>query len=181
MAASSVRLRRATLDDAALLADLGARTFRDAYRDEADGTALEAFIAEAFGPAVQAAELAEPSNRAVIATVDAVAVGYVFLRDEAPEVPIGGERPILLSRLYVDASAQGRGVGRALFAWALEEADRLGRDVLWLTVWERNPRAIAIYERWGFEHRGEIPFEFAGDTHRDLVMARPIGGTARTA
>ena len=174
MAEGAVRLRPAGPDDADLLAELGARTFWDAYRGEADAEALEAFIAEAFGPAVQAAELADPANRAVLALLHDVAVGYVFLRDEPPAVPVGGERPILLARLYVDAAAQGRGIGRRLFGWALDEATRSGRDVVWLTVWERNPRAVAIYERWGFQHRGEIPFPFAGETHRDLVMARPV-------
>jgi ribosomal protein S18 acetylase RimI-like enzyme len=170
----TIRLRRATVDDAVLFAELGARTFRDAYREEADPVALEAFISDVFGPSVQAAELADATNRAGLASLDDVAVGYVLLRDEPPDVTVGGERPILLARLYVDVAAQGRGVGRALFGWVLEEASSLGRDVLWLTVWERNPRAIAIYEGWGFEHRGEIPFEFAGDVHRDLVMARPV-------
>ena len=174
MAEGAVRLRPAGPGDADLLAELGARTFRDAYRGEADAGALETFITESFRPEVQAAELADPANRAVLALLEDVAVGYVFLRDEPPALAVGGERPILLSRLYVDAAAQGRGIGRGLFGWALDEAAGLGRDVLWLTVWERNPRAIAIYERWGFEHRGEIPFPFAGETHRDLVMARPV-------
>jgi diamine N-acetyltransferase len=168
------RLRDATPDDAVLLAELGARTFRDAYRDEADHGALEAYIAGAFGPEVQASELAAEGNRAVIAFLDDVAVGYVFLRDTPPDIPVGGERPILLSRLYVELAAQGRRIGRALFDWAMAEASRLGHDVLWLTVWERNVRAIAIYEGWGFEPRGEVPFEFAGDVHRDLVMARTV-------
>lgn len=174
MAEPALRLRRATPADDGLLADLGGRTFLDAYADEADRAALEAFVSRQFSAEVQGRELADPSVRAVIALLDDVPCGYLYLQDDPPEVPVGGERPIFLSRLYVDRSAQGMGVGRALFEWSLAEARRLGRDVVWLTVWERNPRAIAIYRRWAFQEVGEVRFPFGEETHRDLVMARPV-------
>ena len=49
----------------------------------------------------------------------------------------------------------GRGAGAALVAAAVEQADRwLGLRRLELTVWNDNPRAIALYERFGFEREG---------------------------
>ena len=49
----------------------------------------------------------------------------------------------------------GRGAGTALMAAAVEQADRwLGIRRLELTVWTDNIRAIALYERFGFEREG---------------------------
>jgi putative acetyltransferase len=49
----------------------------------------------------------------------------------------------------------GRGVGGALLAALLEQADRwLNFKRVELTVWVDNQRAIALYERAGFEREG---------------------------
>ncbi len=49
----------------------------------------------------------------------------------------------------------GRGAGTALMAAAVDQADRwLGLRRLELFVWPDNTRAIALYERFGFEREG---------------------------
>ncbi len=49
----------------------------------------------------------------------------------------------------------GRGAGTALMAAAVEQADRwLALRRLELFVWTDNTRAIALYERFGFEREG---------------------------
>lgn len=49
---------------------------------------------------------------------------------------------------------------------------------LWLGVWERNPRAIAFYRKFGFEVIGEHRFVLGRDPQRDLVMARRVDTVA---
>lgn len=46
--------------------------------------------------------------------------------------------------------------------------------MLWLAVWEKNPRAIAFYEKNGFRAVGDQPFQVGSDTQRDIVMVRDI-------
>ncbi len=51
----------------------------------------------------------------------------------------------------------GRGAGTALMAAIMEQADRwLNIRRLELSVWTDNVRAIALYERFGFEHEGVL-------------------------
>lgn len=57
----SVRIRPATGADAAALAALAARTFRETYTGLHDPGELAAYLARAFGPERQAAELADPA------------------------------------------------------------------------------------------------------------------------
>jgi hypothetical protein len=45
-------------------------------------------------------------------------------------------------------------------------------------VWERNPRAIAFYHRWGFLDVGTTTFMLGHDLQTDRVMARRVAGVA---
>jgi ribosomal protein S18 acetylase RimI-like enzyme len=56
----------------------------------------------------------------------------------------------------------------------LAEAEKRGCDTLWLDVWERNPRAIAIYRNWGFIEVGTQTFQLGNDLQHDLLMQRPV-------
>lgn len=169
-----VRIREAGPGDAAVFTELGARTFRDTYAADTDPDDLDAFVESTFRVELQAAELRDPLNLHLLAEVDGSPVGFAVVREEAPPLELPGARPLLLSYIYVDRPFLGSGIGAALMSRCVEGAREQGRDVLWLGVWERNERAIAFYERWGFAHVGEMPFSFGSETHRDLIYALPL-------
>jgi ribosomal protein S18 acetylase RimI-like enzyme len=56
----------------------------------------------------------------------------------------------------------------------IEEMSLHRSDVVWLGVWERNPRAIAFYRKFGFREVGTHVFPLGNDPQRDIVMARPV-------
>jgi hypothetical protein len=41
-------------------------------------------------------------------------------------------------------------------------------------VWERNPRAIRFYGKYGFRPVGDQTFVLGTDPQRDLVLERPV-------
>ena len=51
---------------------------------------------------------------------------------------------------------RGQGVGSALMAAAVDFAREHGAHKVTLQVWPHNTRAIALYERFGFEHEGRL-------------------------
>jgi len=69
-------------------------------------------------------------------------------------------------------------VGAALMRASLDAARLSGHRTLWLGVWERNTRAISFYEQWQFATVGEHKFRLGSDNQTDLIMARPVPGTA---
>jgi ribosomal protein S18 acetylase RimI-like enzyme len=81
---------------------------------------------------------------------------------------------IEVARLYAAREAIGSGVGAALMRECIAHAASLGRGALWLGVWERNARAIAFYERWGFRDVGMQHFQLGADRQVDRVMLRRI-------
>jgi len=76
--------------------------------------------------------------------------------------------------MSVRADARGQGIGRALLDAALEWAPTAGLTRIELYVYARNLRAIALYEKAGFQREGRRrSFIREGDEFLDdLVMAK---------
>ena len=166
-----MHLRIATVEDAAVLSQLGERTFRDSFGADNSVEDMEAFLSSHYRPELQAAELLDARNLSLLAEVEDTPAGFALLRDGPREPGVQGERPLNLARLYVDKPFLGAKVGAALMRRCLEEAHARGHDVLWLGVWEHNTRARAFYERWGFTEVGDMHFLLGRDLQRDLVLS----------
>ncbi len=167
-------IRRATADDAGLLAALGARTFADTFAADNKPEDMAAYLAAAFSPEQQAAELADPRAIFLLAEVDGRAAGYAALRaDDAPAC-VTGARPVELVRLYVTQEWLGRGVGEALMRECVGMALQAGHQTMWLGVWEHNQRAQAFYRKWGFQVVGGHVFQLGTDPQTDLLMERAL-------
>jgi ribosomal protein S18 acetylase RimI-like enzyme len=83
--------------------------------------------------------------------------------------------------LYVVSDCHGTGVARDLMNACVAEIRSHRSDVVWLGVWERNPRAIAFYRKLGFLEVGEHVFSLGSDPQRDIVMARPVADSQSDA
>lgn len=60
----------------------------------------------------------------------------------------------LMDGIFVDPKARGKGVGSTLLKSIVTEARRRGYDEVRLDVIDANPRARALYERFGFIAHG---------------------------
>ena len=169
-----VTLRRATAPDNTLLAAIGAQAFADTFAADNTPADMAAYLAGAFSPAKQAAELADPRGLFLIAEAGGQTAGFAHLHQGPPPGPALSQHPLEIARLYALRGFIGRGVGAALMAACLAEAERRGCDGVWLAVWERNPRAIAFYARWGFVQTGAQSFRLGSDLQRDIVMQRQV-------
>lgn len=70
----------------------------------------------------------------------------------------GGGPVLVVHRLCVDPSRQGRGVGGQLLDFAEELARSGGRRWVRLDAYSGNPRLIGMYERRGYRRAGRIHF-----------------------
>lgn len=171
---SIVTIRPATRADAALLAELGARTFYDTFAPHCSAEDMAAYLTEAFGPAIQATELADEARRFFIAEVDGQAAGYAQLHvGDVPEC-VAGAQAIELARMYVAKEWFGQGVAHALMRTCIDEARDAGYRTMWLGVWERNWRAQAFYRKWDFQVVGSHIFPVGSDPQVDLLMERTL-------
>lgn len=171
---TTATLRPATVADAALLADLGARTFTETFEAICSPPDLAAFLQTTYGAALQRAELADPSRPGLVLELQGDPVGFAQLRLGHREPCVEGERPAELQRIYLLRSAQGGGRGAALMAACLDLARTWGADVLWLGVWEHNDKALAFYGRCGFREAGDHIFQIGQQVDRDLILVKDL-------
>jgi ribosomal protein S18 acetylase RimI-like enzyme len=171
---SALNVRRASIEDAKLLAELGALTFAETFAKDNSPEDMAAYLADSFSVGRLTEELNEPASVFFIAEVDGSAAGYAKIHPgEAPGC-VEGQRPVELVRLYVSQEWLGRGVGHALMRRCVEEAREMEFQTIWLGVWERNDRAQAFYRKWDFYEVGEHIFQLGSDPQRDIVMQRAV-------
>lgn len=135
---------------------------------------MAAYLAEAFAPGKQEAELANARRTCLLAEQDGRLVGYAVIMDGAAHDSVVADHPIEVERFYVDHAWHGRGIAGALMAAIIRVATACGGDALWLGVWERNARAIRFYRKWGFERVGAQTFQLGADCQQDDVMRRAL-------
>ncbi len=170
----NVIIRHGQADDAALLAELGARTFSETFAADNSPEDMSDYLASAFSTAQQSAELADLDSLFLIAETNGVAVGYAMLRSGTALDNIHGGKPIEIVRLYVLQEQLGSGVGAALMQECIDEAKRQGYETLWLGVWEHNARAQAFYRKWNFREVGTHIFQLGNDPQTDILMQLAI-------
>ena len=175
----AVHIRPAAVLDAAALSRLGAATFRETFEADNSPEDLARYLADAFSPDQQAAEIADQHGAMLVAehraeSGQAELVGYAHVVMGPPPAAIRGPHPLELKRLYVARAWHGRGVAQALMNAAIDAARARGARTLWLGVWERNPRAVRFYEKYGFTRVGEHTFLLGSDAQTDWLLSRPL-------
>ncbi|WP_347157184.1 GNAT family N-acetyltransferase [Pontibacter chitinilyticus] len=166
--------RAGTPADAALLADLGWRTFDETFAAYNRPEDMAAFRPTMYTPELQAAELSDPNTEFILAEVAGEAVAYIKLSKEAAAPTADAKKPLQICRLYLLQAYTGQGLGDQLMQLTLEKARQNGHDVVWLTVWEQNERAKRFYAKYGFKEAGELEFILGQDVQRDLYMLRQV-------
>lgn len=65
---------------------------------------------------------------------------------------------LIMHRLAVHPQIQGKGIATRLIAFAEDYAARNGYTSIRLDTYAKNTRALEIYPRLGYDHRGEVDF-----------------------
>ncbi len=158
--------------DTPWLASFGARAFEAAFGRDNTPDNMRSYLADQFSVETITAELQDPQTKYLIAWEWEDRIGYAKLQRGSTPPSVEGPESIELARLYVDPDRLSRGVGSRLMQGCIELARQLGCKTLWLGVWERNLRAIAFYERWGFRKIGKQSCVVGDDVQTDHVMVR---------
>ncbi|MDC8011841.1 GNAT family N-acetyltransferase [Tahibacter soli] len=174
-AAARYTIRAAREDEAQRLSTLMRACFLAAYRDSATPENIAAHLDRSYRTDLQAAELARPQRRTLVAEADGAWAGYAqvdFATD--PPVPLDVSGAVQLSRIYLLPEHHGTGLAARLLGAVRDLAAGQGAGAWWLTVWKESPRAIAFYRAQGFREVGECTFLIGDDPQVDYVMVGPI-------
>lgn len=150
---------------------LATRTFRDAFVEFNTEEDMRRHCEAHFNPVALSAVMEDPMKVFLVAErgENLCAYAQLHLGEACSFVP--ATNPVELHRFYILREWQGRGLAKELLARSVDFALRRGADLLWLGVWENNPRAIRFYEKSGFKTVGDKEFMLGHDRQRDLVMS----------
>jgi len=107
-------------------------------------------VRSSFGESIQREELADPAITYLLLEVGEHLAAFAELKAGSVDPSVQGESPLEIQRFYVDHTYHGVGLAPRLMDACMKEAKAQGAQVVWLGVWERNPRAIRFYEKCGF-------------------------------
>ncbi|WP_327093282.1 ribosomal protein S18-alanine N-acetyltransferase [Nonomuraea sp. NBC_01738] len=127
------------------------------------------FPLDAWSEGMMRGELADqPRTRHyVVAVVGDEIIGYAGLAAAGDQADV--------QTIAVLAAHQGRGIGGAMLTELLGEARRRGAGEIFLEVRADNPRARAVYERFGFEEIG-VRRRYYDDGTDAIMMRRKLDG-----
>ena len=167
-------VRVGTREDASLLAELGARTFRESspntrYED------VENYVGENFTREKLMTCLSVKNTTALILENCGQAIGYALLTPGTPpDQPVRAPHSIQIKWFYILEEWTGHKLGDALMARCLGHVKYSGFETIWLTVWKNNERAIRFYKRLGFRKAGVCDFVVGRDIQEDFLLLRNI-------
>ena len=159
----------ARADDAEALSRFAEAAFVDTFGPLYDPADLAAFLADWNPPARIRAQIADPAwTIGLVRDAGGAIAGFAKLGPIDFALPEGqpADDATELHQLYVGEAAKGTGVAAALMDWGIGWA-RERASTLYLTVFTDNPRAQAVYRRYGFYDVGRNEFRVGNHVDED--------------
>ena len=169
----SIQIVPATIEDAALIAQISRETFYDTYAADNTKEDMDLYLSTKFSDEQIVAELSDPLNHFLLAFAGDALAGYIKLKDNG-HASLGEDAALEVSRFYARKNFHGKGVGKAMMDACIAAAAKMQKHWLWLVVWKQNPRAIQFYRSAGFSISAEAIFVLGEDVQHDWVMKRSI-------
>ena len=157
----------ATVQDVPAIQRVADWSFHAAYADLLAPALIDAILEEWYATERLREQITDPESVFLVARRGGRVRGYVNVDPhETPDA-------YFLSRLYVEPSLWGAGLGTELLTAACDRLDG-DRGRLELTVLAGNERAIAFYERHGFERVATETTTLGPVDVEEHVYSRPL-------
>lgn len=173
MGATPVAIRRATVDDAAALAELGALTFTETFGHLYPPEDLAEFLRQSHSVARWQSLLTDPDVAVWLAAAgDTAPVGFIVAG--SCKLPVENLEPLAgeIRQLYVWSKFHNRKLGTRLLDTALDWLAAEKRVPLYVGVWSENYGAQRLYGRYGFKKIGEYFFPVGRTRDREFILKR---------
>lgn len=151
-----IKICNASAGDAALIADIGAKSFFDTFQTVFTPEDMRLYLLDNYNPEKITKEILNTNSKFYLAYYNNEAVGYMKLANSpVPDTLIKKHTSsIELQKLYVLKEYHNMGVGKELMKTCIDYANEKGYDSIWLCVLQENLKAVEFYNRWNFKQFG---------------------------
>jgi len=163
------------ISDADALLELSLSTFLDFFGPPVNEQKnIDAYTSIAFTPEKVLSELNNPDSQFYFAKDGGKIAGYIKLNFNAAQNEFKDPQAVEVERIYVARAHHKKQIGSQLLNFAIDIALSKNLHYIWLGVWEHNHRAIAFYERNGFQIFSRHDFVLGDDVQTDLLMKKEL-------
>ena len=157
-------IRKAAADDIPLIRDLCFKVWPQTYSSIVSQEQIDYMLEKMYSPASLQNQM-DAGSQFIIVYEEDEPVGFAAYFEKAPSV-------FKLDKIYVLLSQQGKGTGRFMIGYIVDEIKQRGATALQLQV-NRNNKAKDFYEKLGFVIIDEKDFDIGnGYFMNDYVMER---------
>jgi len=150
------------------------QVYLDTYARHGIRPSIARDVLDTFTESKFDAWLGDEHTTVTVAERDSHLVGFahVTIGEGCSLAPAGVQAELL--RLYVQEPFTSQGVGSALLLSAEADCRARGVDVLWLTPWAGNDRALRFYARHGYADHGQTWYDIEGEAIENRVYAKQL-------
>ena len=169
-----VVFRKCTSDDLVALRKLALETFIDNYRHLNKADNFEAYLKKACGETQLLRELENPESDYYFVINREKIIGYFKLNTGNAQTENHSPDALEIERIYLLKAYQGKGLGRKMLNFTIDQAKARNKNMIWLGVWKKNEAAIEFYKKCGMVKFGEHIFQLGEDAQTDYLMKLEI-------
>ena len=174
-----VKIIQADVTNAAIVATIGKKSFRNAFENLFNSREeLTEYLEFTYDPVKLTKSIRKENNMYLLAFLDGQAVGFAKLKKHSLNDLIASPAQMELQKIYVLKEYQGKGVGTALMKEVKSIASDRNPDYLWLDTYISNEKAIHFYEKNGFKKIGNYFFTIGSQTFEYHVMKLTVAGVS---
>lgn len=167
----SIIIKKCTLQDLHKLKDISIQTFDDTFRTNNKPENIDAYLENVFKLSLLEKELKHPSSEFYFIYYNNHVAGYLKLNISDAQTEKMNQNSLEIERFYLLSSFQKKGLGDKLMRFAFKRSKELGKQTIWLGVWEKNTNAVAFYKKYGFKKVDAHSFYMGDEEQIDWIFA----------
>jgi ribosomal protein S18 acetylase RimI-like enzyme len=169
-----IRIRGATQSDALNLTALSIQVWLDNYATEGLRNTLSEYVLAEFTDGKLSAIIDDPDSLMLVAEKNEHIIAYLQAALGRATTLHTSEKQAEIDHVYVQEPFCKSGVGSALMKEGEKQLADLGYDLVWLSAWEHNDRALKFYEKLGYDKLGTADFVMGEEREVNVVFGKRL-------
>lgn len=168
------RIRACLQSDLERLLKISYTTFDETFRPMNRQDTMDTYLEKSFNKNKLQTELNNTNCQFYFIFHNEDLAGYLKINQAPSQTDINDPKSIELERIYIKKKFKGQGLGSQLIKYALQKAQDMKKEYLWLGVWEKNISAISFYKKMGFNEHGRHAFKMGHELQNDVILKKCI-------
>jgi GNAT superfamily N-acetyltransferase len=166
----NLRFEKVQVNQANILLQIVRNTFISTYQHLNDPDQFKAYLDENLVLNRIENSLSQCQSHYYFGRIEDEIVSYFHVLEFPIQTDINTPNSLEIARFYVLDAYKAKGIGKQMMTFVKSLASTLNKQEIWLGVWERNPNAIAFYEKMDFSISGRHTFMIGEDQQTDYIM-----------